>query len=866
MDPVPSLAAWELNASDTRKTAHFAAYMPAEEQYDELRAVDGAVRPAWKPIIESFEQLGAEGMQAASLEVDRLVEESGANFHGSITTNHASRPWQLTVTPLVIHAAKWEHLADGLQQRVRVLEAVLADLLGPQSLLKERVLPAELLSANPEFSRVYHELPAIGRRLTLTATDLARDQDGSWWVTGDRTRAPSGLGYALENRVITSRVFPKLIRRSNVVRLASFFASLQNELNSLARRHRDNPRVALLTPGQHSYRYVEDVYLARYLGYTLVQGRDLAVRGNRLNLKTLGGLLPIEVLLRHVSDRKCDPLELNPTSTQGVTGLLQTIRDGNVAVANSVGSSIAQMPALMPFLPAAAKFLLSEELKLPSIATYWCGGVKERKYVLEHLDHLVLRPAYMVSSRPPIVPAEMTAEQRSSLVRSIKDDPHGFVAQQIPSRSTTPVWHDNRLQSWHVAVRSFQLQTDDGVDVLPGGLVRVSPESHTLDQSPTSGRLGQDCWIVADEPVDQETTLLPASDASVKLTRSGSELTSRVAENLFWLGRSAERTEAIARLLRTTLIRIAGENELDDMPDVLRLIAALAAMGQIEPDYAIAELESKLPALETMLPRSLFDQDRVHGLRAGVIDMEEKAAAVHDRISLDAYRVIAKVGQRLADAGMSPDAGLAINRLDGMLLDLQAFAGLASESMTRTHGWRFLQIGRRIERAFQTAELLSATLVHPIADERPLMESVLQATDSLMTYRSRYLLKLQPLATIDLLINDHTNPRSICYQLQAIDQLSRELPAEDVALGLGTDQKIAHDLTHSVRMSDPAELAMVSPKGSRNKLNELLERLTKGLPELSNAIAARYLIHTASTQQLTGRADAILPARLVSDQ
>ncbi|MFK8113665.1 MAG: circularly permuted type 2 ATP-grasp protein [Rubripirellula sp.] len=840
--------------------------MPANEQYDEFRTLDGTVRPAWKPIIESFERLGADGMRAATLEVDRLVEESGANFHGSITNKSASRPWQLTVTPLVIPAAKWEILADGLQQRVRLLEAVLADLLGPQTLLKERVLPAELLSANPEYTRVYHELPAQGLRLRLTATDLARDKDGSWWVTGDRTRAPSGLGYALENRVITSRVFPKLIRGSNVVRLASFFASLQNQLNSLATRHRDNPRVAILTPGQESYRYVEDVYLARYLGYTLVQGRDLAVRGNRLNLKTLGGLRPIEVLLRHVSDRKCDPLELNPTSTQGVTGLLQTVRDGNVAVANSIGSSIAQMPALMPFLPAAAKFLLSEELTLPSIATYWCGGAKERKYVLEHLNELILRPAFAVSSRPPIVPAEMTGEQRSALVQSINADPHAFVAQQVPSRSTTPVWHNEGLRSWHVAVRSFQLQTDDGVDVLPGGLVRVSPDSRTLDQSPTSGRLGQDCWIVADEPVDQEITLLPASDAPVKLSRSGSELTSRVAENLFWLGRSAERTEAIARLLRIALLRIAGENELDDMPDVARLIAALAAMGQVEPDYAIAELERKLPELETILPRSLFDQDRPHGLRARVIDMEEKAAAVHDRISLDAYRVITKVGQRLSYAGRRPDAGLAINRLDGMLLDLQAFAGLASESMTRTHGWRFLQLGRRIERAYQTAELLSATLVRPISDERPLMESVLLATDSLMTYRSRYLLKLQPLATIDLLINDDTNPRSICFQLQAIDRLLDELPTENIDLGLGADQKIAHDMTHAVRMSDPADLALANEAGSRTGLNALLERLTNGLPGLSNAISAHYLIHTDATQQLTGRADAALPPGLGSEQ
>lgn len=852
------MAALELGLTSTRNKAHFADYLPEPERYDEFRSSDGNVRPVWQPIVESFDQLGTAGMQAATLEVDRLVRESGANFRVSSAAEPASRPWQLAATPLVLDDSMWEKLDTGLKQRVRVLEAVLADLLGPQVLLKERVLPANLLSANPAYSRVYHELPAGEKRLSLTATDLARDNDGSWWVTGDRTRAPSGLGYALENRVITSRVFPKLIRSSNVIRLASFFSALQNHLNGLAPRSRENPRVAILTPGHQSYRYVEDAYLARYLGYTLVQGCDLAVRDNRLNLKTLGGLLPIEVLWRHVSDRKCDPLELNPTSTQGVSGLLQAVRAGNVAVANCIGSVIAQMPALMPFLPAAAKFLFREELSLPSIATYWCGGAKERAYVLQHINDLIIRPAFGISSRPPIVPAELSAQQRESLIGQINADPHQYVAQQSPARSTTPVWHDDRLHSWHVALRSFQVQTDDKIDVLPGGLVRVGSIAQTLDQSPTSGRLGLDCWVVSNEPVDFELTLM-SPQVSIKLTRGGSELPSRVAENLFWLGRSAERTEAIARLLRTTLMRIAGERDADDMPEMPRLAAALASLGQIRPDYAIEELGTGLPALETLLPNSLFDQDKPHGLRAGVFDMSEKAAAVHDRISLDAYRIITKVSDHLTFVDSTPDAATAINRLDQVITDLQAFAGIASESMTRTHGWRFLKLGRHIERAYQTAELLSAALSTPIADERPVLESILQSTDSLMTYRVRYLLQIQPLATIDLLVNDHTNPRSIVYQLQAIDQYLKELPTVDADLGLGPDQKLAQELTHLVRMSDPAELVAINPKGLRVSLLELMERLTDGLPKISDAIAARYLIHTAVTQQLTGRVDSVFP-------
>jgi uncharacterized circularly permuted ATP-grasp superfamily protein/uncharacterized alpha-E superfamily protein len=693
--------------------------------------------------------------------------------------------------------------------------------------------------------------------LNLTATDLARDSDGKWWVTGDRTRAPSGLGFALENRVITSRVLPQLIRGNNVIRLASFFAALQEQLKSLAPRMRDNPRVAILTPGEGSYRYVEDAYLARYLGYTLVQGRDLAVRGTRLYLKTLGRLLPIEVLWRHISDRHCDPLELDPTSTKGTVGLLRSIRSRSVAVANCVGSTLAQMPALMPFLPAACRFLFGEDLLLPSVATYWCGDASSRQYVLEHLDEVMLRPAFYVSGDPPRLPAEMSAAEREQLAAAITAQPYGYVAQHRPARSKTPVWHQGELRCWHVALRSFHLQTSDGVDVLPGGLVRVSPEPELLDHSPSSGRLGQDCWVIAKEPVDHDTTLLPAPDAAIRLTRGGAELPSRVAENLFWLGRYAERTESIARLLRTTMVRIAGEDAIDEMPDLPRLMAALAAMGQIEPDYAIKELGESMPTLESMLPASIFDRSQPRGLPAGVIQLVEKAASVRDRISLDAYRIIASIGEDLADPGPvgGSDFAATIERINRLITDLLAFSGLASESTTRTHGWRFLQLGRRIERAYQTAELLFSTLVHPIQDERPLLESVLRASDSLMTYRSRYLLQLRPAAAIDLLITDDTNPRSLAFQILTINELIDQLPTDPADFALGQDQRIAENLMHRVRMSEPAALAVVKNSGERRELKQLLQLLIDDLPSLSNAITARYLIHTGVTQELTGRAD-----------
>lgn len=835
-------------------------YVRSTLRYDEYSDSLGKLRPAWQVIGPALDRLGFEGLRVCATEATNMVHESDANFR--VVGDHQSRPWHLAIVPLVLDADCWRHVEAGVQQRVRLLEAVLGDLLGAQRLIKERVLPAELLSANPEYMRSYHNLPVIGSRLSLTATDLARDDDGTWWVTGDRTRAPSGLGYALENRVITSRVMPQLIRRSNVTRLASFFVSLQRHLSSLAPRMRDNPRIAIMTPGKDSYRYLEDAYLARYLGYTLVQGRDLAVRGNRLNLKTLGGLLPIEVIWRHISDSLCDPLELDPVSNLGVTGLLQSIRSGAVAVTNSIGCAVVQMPALLPFLPDANRFFFGDELRLPSIPTYWCGTEKGLRCTLDQLDQLLIRPAFMVSGAPPVDPSTLTKTERQGLIDRIRAQPYQFVAQPRPHRSMTPVWHENRLQSWHVALRSFQLLTKTDVDVLPGGLVRVSPEPGSLDHSPVSGRLGQDCWIVSDKPVDHEVSLLPAAGSEIQLVRGGSELPSRVAENLFWLGRYAERSEAIARLMRTCMVRLTGENAVEDLPDLPRLLAALAAMGQIEPDYAIKGLGESMPTLESVLPASVFDRDRPQGLQAGVTNMVDKAAEVRDRISLDAYRIIARIGDSLAAPAEDSvhDLGACIERINRLITDLIALSGLAIEGMTRTHGWRFLQLGRRIERAYQISELLTATLVNPISEERVLLESVLRATDSLMTYRSRYLLQLRPHAAIDLLVNDDTNPRAIAFQLHAIKELLDQLSATSSKLSLGADQRIAESLLFRIRMSDPGELAR-EDSGRRRELDRITEQLIADLPRLSNAITARYLLHTSAAQELTGRVDSVAPER-----
>ena len=848
--------------------ALFADYAPLRGSYDECVGLDGAPRPAWKPLVQYIDSLGREAFEQMVAEGAAMARESGATYNVVAEEGERTRPWELTFIPLVIQATAWNRLEAALKQRVRILEAVLDDLLGKQRLLRERVLPTDLLLNNPEFLRTYHGLPKIGGvRLHVVATDLARDVDGSWWITGDRTRAPSGLGYLVENRIVTSRSYTKLVRQSHIRRLAPFFVKLRQTLESLAPQPSINPRVAILTPGQESYRYFEDTYLARYLGYTLVQGRDLAVRGGALNLKTLGGLLPIDVLWRHVSDDQCDPLELDPAAVEGATGLLQTVRNRKVAVANCLGSKLAQTPALLPYLPAASRFLLGEDPILPTVPTYWCGKPDDLRYVLDHLDELKIRPAYAVRGERPTIPAELSAAARAELITAIRSQPNQYLAQANVTRSTTPVWQDGKLQPWYLSLRSFQVQTAGSIDVLPGGMVRVSPTADGVEEVHGAVQLGQDCWVIADEPVDAGVTLLPSADQPLKLVRGGAELPSRVAENLFWLGRYSERAEAIARLLRTTLMRLSGEQSVSTIAEMPRLVAALAAIGQIEPDYAVEGFSRTLPGLDEALPKSLYSIDQQRGLSPSVNAMADKATAVRDRISLDAYRIIRRVQDELVQSnepGSRLDARTAINCLSRLITELLALAGLGQESITRTLGWRFLQLGRRIERACQTAELLRAMLVTTDnrrkkdivakADERPTLEAVLEACDSLMTYRSRYLLRVEPAATLDLLITDDTNPRSILFQLERIVEVMDRLPLEADEVAMPMDRRTAFDLLHVVRMAEPAELASQNPSGKRELLDTLLETLTERLPDLSNEIAARYLIHTTAAQALTGHA------------
>lgn len=809
--------------------------------FDEFFSAD-APRPHVRAFADYIQRLGRDELARRWQQAERLLVENGIT-HNAHDAGDRLRPWRLDGLPLLLPPAEWDALADGLKQRATLLELVLKDVYGPQNLLRGGLLPPELLFSHDGFLRPLHRLlPPAGTFLHLYAADLARSPDGRWWVASDRTEDPTGAGYALENRIVLSRALPEVFHECEVRRLAHYFITLRDHLKRLVPQ-RDNPFIVLLSSGPGTTNFFEDIYLARYLGFTLVQGGDLGVRDDKVVLKTLGGLTPVDVILRRVESPLCDPLELDGDSAAGVPGLLQAARKGNVVLANALGAGLAQAPALMAFLAPLCRALLGEGLKLPSVATWWCGGPKERDYVLAHLDELVIRDAFVKKKQDPVRPWLLASKEREQLVAAIRKHPHRYVGQETVSRSCAPVIVTGRCEPWSVALRTFLVASEDGYEVMQGGLARVARTPEPLDVSVSAGEGSKDAWVLSDEPVAHVSLLRQKTDR-IELKRSGSELPSRVADNLYWLGRHIARAEGAARLLRTLISRLATESESTEVPERPLLLRCAAAIGQIDPRMPSEDAEP----IESTLPGTVLDESRPSSLRSQLATMHRTAWTVRDRLSFDAWRIIT----RLAGDFPEPDGGPLgfselLPRLNRTVLDLAAFSGLVADSMTRSQGWRFLDIGRRLEHALHVTRLLSAAVPDLGREEASVLESLLDAGDSLMTYRSRYLANLQAPAVLDLLLTDESNPRSVAYQLESLTRHIDGLPRDDRQAGLRAEQRQALDLLHAVQTFDV--LALGPDPARDGELTGLLQQLAYGLPELSDAITHRYLHHSGTSRQ-----------------
>ncbi|MGC3961507.1 MAG: circularly permuted type 2 ATP-grasp protein [Verrucomicrobiota bacterium] len=680
-------------------------YQQSAEAFDELLGENREVRSHYAKLFNGLEDFSESELQRRADTCKRLVHEQGITYNVYGDPRGMERPWQLDPIPFIIAPDEWASLEAGLIQRATLLNKILADCYSEQKLIHTRWLSPALVFAQPDFLRPCHGMRvANDTYLNFYAADLARSPDGRWWVVSDRTQIPTGIGYALANRLATSRIFPESFRDNHVHRLAGFFREVQNALSQLAPRQQDKARVVMLTPGPHNETYFEQAYLARYLGYMLVEGQDLTVRDNHVFLKTLSGLERVDVILRRVDDDFCDPLELRNDSILGVPGLVEAIRAGNVTMANALGSGVVQSPAFMSFLPGLCEHILGEPLKLPSVATWWCGQPAAREYVLEHLEELYVKPAFRSHLRTPDPHKPLTATEREALKRHIEFDPDLFVAQERVEYSTAPAWEARGLVPKPVGLRVFLVATADGYRVLPGGLTRVSPDSGGRFISMQRGGSSKDTWITSATPVDEDT-LLHAPGKNLELRRTGNNLPSRLADNFFWLGRYSERADATARLLRTSLQRFNPERSGGAHSVVVPLLQTLQTQGQLPGILDKPELRQNSEAFEAELLGAIFDPSRAGSLRQIADNLQRLAMLVRDRTSNDMWRVLSQLNERLATptASMVMLSGDAVGVLNQTLLGLAAFHGLARENMTRAQAWRFIDMGLRLERAVYLA-------------------------------------------------------------------------------------------------------------------------------------------------------------------
>jgi len=820
---------------------------------------EGTIQIHWTSFIDAIQRLGLDELEQRQQEINRLLRENGVTYNVHGETGGISRPWQLDPIPLLIDNAYWQHLEKGLIQRALLLDLILSDVYGPRDLLRQGLLPPELLYDSLEFCRPCSGVRQTGlRQLVLYAADLARDAEHGLVVLADRTEAPSGTGFAVENRLIMDRLFPDLVRDCNVRRLSTFFRALRAGLEHVAPRDRENPRIVLMTPGPGHDTYFEHAYLAAYLGYPLIQGDDLTVRKGRVWLKTMDGLKPLDVIFRRVDDRFCDPLELDEDSRIGVAGLLESVRRGQVTIANPIGSSILENPGLAAFLPGIAKHFLSEDLLLPSVPTWWCGDPGARTYVLEHLDQLIIKPISTPGLPRAVNGAALDSDAQEQWRAHIRSRPREFVGQAAVRFSTAPALSGVNLLPRFTTLRCFLAADKDAYTVMPGGLTLSSADEGALQVAARSSGISKDTWIIADEP-QMHISLWQQPDRIKHSLESASVLPSRAAENLFWVGRYAERAEGVTRLLRTILRAYQRINLTSDSPEAESVRILLGALTRLtdtatrvnEPDNGCCQMSP-----EEELLAVVSAEDRSGSLLASLRYMLNAAYAVRHLWSTDSWRVINSF-EAFANAFMQRER-MPMRRLKGILdeliIALMAFAGLNSESMTREQGWLLLDIGRRIERSMILAGFLKNTLVevHPTSVSHPLFEAVLATTENIITYRHRYRSLMQLEAILDQVLLDELNPRSLLYQLRRLEKHVARLPRDRDTKRMAEKERLVLEAVAMVRLAEMQRLARIDSEEPRYEaLYDLLSRLQDLLGRISDELTRIYFSHAQRPRQLT---------------
>ncbi|CAN5300091.1 circularly permuted type 2 ATP-grasp protein [soil metagenome] len=796
--------------------------------------------PEWTRFFDLLGRRGLGALDHAKDAVQRQIRENGISYNVYADADGSSRPWALDLLPWIITPTEWASIEAGAIQRAVLLEAMLADVYGPHRLLDDGLLPAALTLGSPGYVRAMQGVKPAGGHLHIAAFDMARGPDGKFWVVSQRLQAPSGLGYLLENRLTISSQFPAAFRDLRVQRLASSYRALVDSIaqsNPLA-----GSRTVLLTPGPFNETYFEQSYLARYLGIPLVEGGDLAVRGDRVHLKTIHGLEPVGAVLRRIDDDFCDPLELRSDSALGVPGLMQAVRAGNVLLANAIGAGWLDSPAVNGFLPGISEALLGEKLKLHSLPSWWCGEEAVLPSALSGLGRRVIKPTESLGMEP-VIGADLGEAQVDEWKRRIHAQPEAYTLQDFLPLSQLPTWQGGALLPRAAMLRVFVVrrpsdkagQPASQWTVVPGGLARLAHSDRQV-VSMQRGGSSADVWVMTDAPID-EFSLLPSRIGQEELRSRHRTVSSRAAENLFWLGRYAERSDYVVRLARLVL---AGLGEDESLPDAL-----LEAITELCVDVGLVPEETPTAAQSRILfERSLVDgftaPKREAGIRHNLGALERAATQVRDRLSPDHWRLIVAAHADFlstrdpAAAGPRPATSDTLRTLQQLSDHLAAITNAQFDRMTRDDGWRLLALGRQIERAATLANAMQILVKPGVLAHAAGFDLLLGLFDSTLTYRALYQRRLELPAVIDLLALDAANPRALSTVVAYMRAQWRRLPNDD---GQAPEW-----------LPDPADwdadALCANTPDALERITELAQSVQSAAYAMSDAISLRYFSHS----------------------
>ncbi|MDX2259817.1 MAG: circularly permuted type 2 ATP-grasp protein [Hyphomicrobiaceae bacterium] len=845
-------------------------YAPRPGVFDEFVDAAGVVRPHWRPLVEALSVLSPSGLAQRAERINKRVRDIGIANDAFSDPNEADQPWHLDLMPLIFDAATWRELAAGVEQRARLYQAILADIYGPQKLIERGLVPHELVFADRTFLPPCHGIVPPGGHLQFYACDVARGADGRWRVIDSHAETMAGIGFALANRMTHTHVLGGVFRAAGATRLAGYFQSMQDALTTQCGR--PDPRMALLTPGPHHSDYFSHAYIARYLGHLLVEGGDMRSVGDHVFLKTLEGLKPIDLIVRCVEGAFADPLELDPRGGLGCVGLVEAVRKTPNLVVNALGTAIVENRGFGGYLARLSEELLGEPLALWEAPRWWLGDAKARDLVLAEPGRFVIRAAQEGTGRPGRAElGRKLADGEASAFANLKGTIEMFgarlVAEEPVGFATTPALAGHGagyaanghaagvngagvngagvngagagLVAEPYAVRLFACATPGGFIVMPGGLAMTVDDQRAVALSAARAQT-RDVWVLGEGGETPFKSLWRPAIETAAIERSQRALQSRVADNLFWLGRYAERADWLMRVLRSSLNRLeeeaaAANNGLQSARRSLaRILARDAKAATIDPAATDAAAVLAMAGL-------LLDGTSGYGLPGTLDALHRTASQTRDRLSLEVWRTLNTLRGEALRFEFNPTAGVGdvLDRIDEGLAGIAAFNGLMHENMTRNFGWSFIDMGRRLERGFSLCEAIDAMFTNRIepAQETPALIYLLEVGDSFITYRSRYRLDPMLHLVLDLLLLDETNPRSLAYQLAALSRHLESLPQAKQGTVLPEERRLALALRTAIQLSEVADLSKVA---DRRQLGSLMHYQLETLPSLSDAITRRY--------------------------